>query len=137
MPSLETIAQTTGAWTAAGVGAGGGFMLIRWLLDFIGARADKREAAQVASAERLETSTYKLIDNLESRLNSLTMRLDNVESELVQCRAQHAQCEAELSRLRAVVQGLGDAKQKAAVIVAGERVTDRLVEKIKDKGETQ
>ncbi len=125
MPDLETIMDALPATAAAGAGAGGGFFLIKFLFEWAGGRLDKREAAAVASSERLDTATYKLIEKLEERMNALTMRLDHVEHELTECRAQHATCEAELAKLRAVVQGIGDVKQQAAVVVAADRLMDR------------
>jgi hypothetical protein len=118
-------------WIGGGAGAGAGFFALKWIFEWAGGRVDKREAAAVANAERLDSATQVLIQNLEDRMNSLTDRLDHVETELANCRTQHAQCESELGRLRAIVQGMGESRQQAAVIVAGERVIDRGVAAIK------
>lgn len=133
MPSVETMLEALPATAAAGAGAGGGFFLIKFLFEWAGGRLDKREAAAVASSERLDTATYKLIEKLEERMNALTARLDQVEHELTECRAQHAICEAELAKLRAVIQGFGDARNQAAAAVAADRLQDRSVAKIVHK----
>jgi chromosome segregation ATPase len=123
---MEGAISAIGSWAAAGSGAGAGFFIIKWLAEFVFGRFDKREAA-------LDAGTDKLIKRLEERMASLTARLDRVEGELIECRAAHAQCEAELTKLRGLVQGLGDAKQHAQLIVSAERVVQR---KIGKDGET-
>ena len=128
--TLPNLVEAIPAMTGAGIGLGGGFFIVKFLFEWAGGRVDKREAASIATAERLDAATYKLIQTLEGRLNEQDARLNRVEGELIQCRAQHAQCELELGRLRAIVQGLGDVRQTAATIVAAERVVDRAVAKI-------
>lgn len=130
---MPELVEAIPAWAAAGGSAGAGYFLIKFIIEQIIGRLDKREAAVAASSEQLDERTYKLIDKLEERLNALTARLDQVEHELTECRAQHAVCEAELAKLRAIVQGFGDAKQQAANIVAAERLQDRGVAKIVGK----
>lgn len=130
---MEFSLSALGNWAMAGGSAGAGYLLLKLLIEKIFNRIDQREAAAAATSERLDEATYKLIKTLEDRMEALTHRLDHVEGELVHCRAQHAQCEAELSRLRAVVQGLGDAKQQAANIIAAERLQDRSVARITEQ----
>lgn len=112
-------------WATAG-GTGGLvlFGLIK-LLDFISGRMDKQGEANLASAKRLDEATYKLIETLEKRLDELADRLGRVEGELIECRASHAQCETELTRLKAIMQGWGDAKDHAQAIIAAQRLVDR------------
>lgn len=130
---MDASLHSLGNWAAAGGSAGAGFLLLKLLIEKVFSRIDKREAATIASAERLDAATYKLIESLEKRMTDLTARLDLVENELVHCRAQHAACETELARLKAIVQGLGDAKQQAANIVAAERLQDRSVARVVEK----
>lgn len=130
---METSLHSLGNWAMAGGSAGAGFLLLKLLIEKVFTRLDNREAAAVATSARLDQATYKLIEKLEERMNALTARLDQVEHELTECRTQHAQCEAELSKLRAIVQGFGDAKQQAANIVAADRLQDRTVARIVEK----
>lgn len=130
MPEISTSILS---WATAG-GTGGLvlFGMIK-LLDFISGRMDKQGEVNVASAKRLDEATYKLIENLEKRLDALTERLGRVEGELIECRAQHALCETELGKLRAILQGSGDLRQQAQNIVAADRLQDRAVAKIVGK----
>lgn len=120
-------------WAAAGGSAGAAVVIFKLLLDFISGRMDKTTEANVASAKRLDDATFKLIQNLEKRLDDLTDRLGRVEGELIECRAQHALCETELGKLRAILQGSGDVRQQAQNIVAADRLQDRAVAKIVGK----
>lgn len=113
------------SWAMAGAGAGGGYFVVLKFFEWIGGRVDKREDRVEAGAIRLDAAMQQLIKNLEDRMTGLTARLDTVEHELTECRAQHAKCEAELHRLKGLIQGLGEAKQTAAVIIAADRVADR------------
>ncbi|SFG08550.1 hypothetical protein SAMN05518801_10743 [Novosphingobium sp. CF614] len=105
-------------WLSAGAAAGGGFGVIKWGLEFLGGRMDKREAA-------IDAGTQMLIASLEARLNALTARLDKVETELADCRRKHAEAEAKVMRLEAMQQGYGRAREQAALIVAAERLEQR------------
>lgn len=102
-------------WLGAGAAAGGGFGMIKWLAEFVGGRMDRR-------SDRLDASTDKIIKLLEARVDQLTTRLDLVEAELVDCQRKHAESEAEVMRLKAVMQGYGDARDAAQRIVAVERL---------------
>lgn len=106
------------AWTAGGVGAGGGFFAIKWLVEYVGGRLDKREAA-------LDAQTQELIDNLRIDLNTLRSRLDDVDAELRECRKQHTEASFEIARLTGLIQARGEMRDKAAVFVAAERLKDR------------
>jgi len=89
--------------------------MIKWLAEFVGGRMDRR-------SDRLDASTDKIIKLLEARVDQLTTRLDLVEAELVDCQRKHAESEAEVMRLKAVMQGYGDARDAAQRIVAVERL---------------
>ena len=135
-------------WIGAGAGAGMGgvasFYLIMKILDLVGARADKKEAAVEVSRAQVDAATQTLIAHMQSQIAALieqnerlTKRIDTVESELEQCREQHAHAQEEIAQLRGATQGLGDARQQAAAIVAADRVQDRrkatIVERIAEK----
>lgn len=117
--------DTFSAWAVGGMGAGGGFFAFKWLVEYIGGRMDKR-------ADALDAGTQRLIENLQVQVNSLTerlvstiTRLDHVEKELDECREQHAEARGELAQIKGVMQGLGDVRGTAAMIVAADRLKDR------------
>lgn len=101
------------AWASFGVGAGGGFVAFKFFLEWIAGRMDKRSDA-------IDAGTQRLIDGLEKRLTAVTERLDLVEKELADCKRRHAESEAEVLRLKAIMQGQGDARQHAQLIVSNE-----------------
>ncbi|WP_374413263.1 hypothetical protein [Novosphingobium colocasiae] len=126
-------------WLGAGFAAGGGFASIKWLAEFVGGRLDKRAAA-------LDGDTRFLFEGLKAQVTLLTERVVGAEADLKACRAELALCterhakaeeevfdhkrrlsdaEAEIARLRALVQGMGDARQQAALIVAAEKEARR------------
>lgn len=101
-------------WLGAGAAAGGSFGVIKWVLEFVAGRIDKRTAA-------LDADTRFVIDNLKSEVTRLSQRVDAVEEDLVECTRKHAAAEARALHLEAILQGLGDARQTAALIVASEK----------------
>jgi predicted nucleic acid-binding Zn-ribbon protein len=108
--------------TSIGIGMGGGFFIVRWIAVFLTGRLDKREA-------HIDAGTQRLIDGLERRLDIESKRYDALEEEmqgvrrdLELCKQEHIETKAELVRLQATAQGLGDARQHAALIVAAEKV---------------
>ena len=102
------------AWFGAGSGLGAGFFALKWLFEFIGGRMDRR-------ADALDAGTQRLLAGMENRLNAVTERLDRVERELADCQRKHAESEAKALRLEAMLQGAGDARQHAQLIIAAEK----------------
>lgn len=102
-------------WASFGAGAGAGFVFLKWFLDWIAGRMDKRH-------ETIERAAMRLMEGLEKRVDDLTIRLDIAEKELRECQRKHAESDAEVMRLKALLQGYGDARQKVAVERAAEKV---------------
>lgn len=97
-----------------GIGFGTAFLVIRWLATFIAGRIDK-------SDERLDKRTDDIMERLEKQVQRLTERVENLESELEDCRRMHAEEAAARMKLEALIQGTGDARQHAQLIVASEK----------------
>jgi len=100
--------------SATGLSGAGGIYFLRWLMTFVAGRYDKREA-------HLDDATQRLFDRMEKQINGLTHRVENTERELKHCHEQHAEAKAEVMELRAMMQGYGDARQAAALIVAADK----------------
>lgn len=125
-------------WFASLVGGGAslgaGFYFIRWLVGLVFGRVDKREAAVDAGFDRLDKGTDKLITRMQEEIESLAGRLTKVEAELEHCREERIRDQEELARLRGLVQGMGEARESASLIIAAERAGDAIVRKIGGKG---
>ncbi|RIV79588.1 hypothetical protein [Pelagerythrobacter aerophilus] len=126
MDSLLALGTTT-----LGLGAGGGvgFFFVKWLFEFFGGRMDKQ-------ADRLDAGTNLLITQLQGQVTALLERekhreerLRVVEDELAECKRRHAESDAEVHRLKAIMQGRGEMRERAAVIVAAEKLEERRQEK--------
>lgn len=111
-PYIEHVA----AFAGAGGGAGIGFFAIKWFAEWFSGRSDKREA-------RLDATSDKLNDLLERRIETLTDRLDTIESLLADCQRMHAKSEADVMRLTAIVEAQGEIRQRAAGVVALDRLS--------------
>lgn len=98
----------------AGAGFGFAFLVIRWLATFIAGRMDKKE-------DRLDRSTAALLDRLEGEIEALTKRVEKAEAALTECKEQHAESSARVLHLEAILQGQGDARQYAQLIIADEK----------------
>lgn len=110
--------STATEWGSAGIGAGFGFFLVRWMAVFAAGRWDKKEA-------HLDAATQLLIRQLQEQVSGLLERLSAIESDLAACKRLHAESEAQRLRLEGLMQGLGDARQQAALIVASEKAKDK------------
>lgn len=136
MTVMELLESGLG-WVGLGAGGGASFFTLKWFIDWLGGRVDKREATLDAGVQRLDVGTQRLIDNLTNRLDDVTSRLSAVEHDLAECRHNHAEAEAKVARLEATMQGFGDARQQAANIVAAERSLDRTVAAIAAAGQSE
>lgn len=92
-----------------------GFFVIKWFAEWIAGRNDKREA-------RIDATSDKLIGSLEKRIETLTERLDTVERLLSDCQKMHAKSEADVMRLTAIIEAQGEIRQRAAGVVALDRL---------------
>lgn len=112
-------------WASFGAGAGAGFVFLKAMLEFFAGRMDK-------SRDSIDAATSRLIEGLERRLDEeiknrhqiereLREELKQIRFELADCKRLHAESEAERLRLAALIQGRGDARQTAALIVAAEK----------------
>ena len=110
-----SFAEQLGSVAALGGGAGGGFFVVKWFVEWIAGRLDKREA-------RIDAGSDRLIAGLENRIETLTMRLDAVERMLADCQKMHAKSEAEVLRLSALVEAQGEIRQRVQQVVAADRL---------------
>lgn len=104
-----------------GVGIAVGLQFVKWLLTFLTGRMDRQQ-------EHLDESMRGLIDGLRAEIDR--MKLDAVQDrkEIAECRAdlrrcerKHADSEATVARLEALMQGMGDARQHAQLIIAEDK----------------
>lgn len=108
-----------------GAGISFGFVVVKWAANFIAGRLDKREAQVDAGTTQLLDRMNEEIERVSEECTTLRARVTVTEEDLRHCRDEHAQCRAELMELRGLIQGRGDARNEAAVIVARDRVADK------------
>jgi hypothetical protein len=104
--------------TSYGIGAGIGFFAVRWLCVFMAGRWDKKEA-------QLDAATKLLIEQLQTQVGGLIGRLVQIEKDLADCKRMHSESEADRMRLNALLQGMGDARNHAQLIIADEKRKDK------------
>jgi hypothetical protein len=121
MPDGNTILNSAAAWFSGGAGIGAGYMLFRYIFEWVGVRVDKREAALEASTARHDAANQALIDNLLKRLEVMNERITGLERELDECRKRDAEKDARLAKLEAQQLGLGEARNHAQTIIAADR----------------
>lgn len=123
---------------AVASGAAGGtfgltFVAVRWCANFIAGRLDRKE-------DRLDADIASLINGLKDRVDALTKSERELrtaaatdreefrkyqretDEQLQDCRRKHAESEAEVIKLRAMLQGYGDARNLAQMNVAADKV---------------
>lgn len=110
------------SWGMSGMGAGLGFFAVRWVAIFVAGRWDKKEAQIDAGTRRLIEQLEHQIDALTKREESREQRLSRFENDLADCKRLHAESEAEVMRLKAMLQGYGDARQIQQVKRAADKI---------------
>src|SRR5690606_3128028 len=108
------LAELAVASGTAGGSFGLVFVAVRWTANFIAGRMDKRQ-------EHIDAATKELIDALRSDVVDLRTRVVSAEQQLRECQKQHGEARAEVMELRAMMKGLGDARQHAQLIVSSEK----------------
>lgn len=102
------------AAATGGLTFGCAFFFVRWVAVFLTGRWDKREA-------HLDAASKLLIDQLTEQVRTLFERLRTVEADLEVCKEQHAKSRARELELEAFLQGSGDARDLAQLIIAKEK----------------
>ena len=125
MIQAEGVLNTLAYGGSAGMGLGFAFLVVRWFATFIGGRIDQKEAhldnATRALMEGLRGEITRLADaEKELRAEFMSYRRET-DKQLRECERKHSQSEAEVARLKAIMQGYGEAREKAQLIVASER----------------
>lgn len=122
MMSIGDMAEQMGAVATLGVSGGGGFYIAKWLVEKIFARWDKKE-------EMLDTATSVLVVQLKTQVEDLGKRLDaaylqigTLQEQLMDCKNNHAETGAELLKVRAMLELKGQVDQRAAQVVAADRL---------------
>lgn len=122
MMSIADMAEQMGAVATLGVSGGGGFYIAKWLVEKIFARWDKKE-------EMLDTATSVLVMQLKTQVEDLGKRLDaaylqigTLQEQLMDCKNNHAETGAELLKVRAMLELKGQVDQRAAQVVAADRL---------------
>ncbi|MEO1908804.1 MAG: hypothetical protein ABGX08_17455 [Citromicrobium sp.] len=95
---------------------------LKWAAEFVSKRADKQ-------AERNDAGTRELIERLNAEVERLANDCAELREGLRACERKHLESDAEVMRLKAMLQGFGEARDKASLIVAAEKLQQ------KDKGE--
>lgn len=112
------MAQLAIASGTAGGSFGLVFVAVRWSANFIAGRMDRKEA-------HLDAGTQRMIDRLERQVEALIERMTRIDEDLAECKRMHAESEADRMRLRAMLQGYGDARQVAQLKVAADKVAEK------------
>lgn len=104
-------AQLAVASGTAGGSFGLVFVAVRWTANFIAGRMDKKEAQIDAGTQHLIEHLREQVTILVGDCRELREWRGKAEDALRECERRHAESEAEVMRLKAMMQGYGDARQ--------------------------
>lgn len=124
--AINGIASWFGAGLGGGIGAGAIFYALRWFLEWSGGRYDKRQEVIDAGMKQLIEGLQHRVEALEKDLADTRRELRETRNELNECERRHSQSEGEILRLKAVLQGQGETRQRVAEIVAIDRLSGEL-----------
>lgn len=116
-----SLVQLVVAGSSIGGSLGLVLVAVKWTASFIAGRIDR-------SQDRLDAGTQQLIEHLREQVTILVgdcreLREWRAEAEkdLRECERRHAESEAEVMRLKATMQGYGDARQIAQIQAAADK----------------
>ena len=97
------------------------FFITKLVLDTFLGRIQHRESAVDAGTQRLIEGLERRLEQESTRYDDLDRRLEAFRVDLDECRKKHLEAESEVMRLKAMITGLGDARQHAQLIVSAEK----------------
>lgn len=115
-----------------GLGVGAGIIIARqigrgisWLLVFFTGRSDRKEAVVDAGMNLLLASLKEEVARLNADCSELRVWRMEDRMLLRDCERKHAESEAEVMKLKAMMQGYGDARQTAQLMMAADKSKDK------------
>jgi len=108
---LPSVLSQLPAFVAMGGGAGGGFYGLKWFIQWVTGRLDKRQEALDGQQNALNAAWAQYRHDLENRLKGAEARIGDLEREVEECRTDKADWMAMAKRLEAILQGLGEGHQ--------------------------
>lgn len=124
--TIEQTLQSLPGFFAGGAGIGSGLLFGKFLLEWIGNRADKREASIEKAADRVDGATKLLLENLQEQINSWAIRTAKLEAQLEECKTQHHEAQEEIAQLRGTLQGFGEFRQVEQLRIAATKLTTKM-----------
>lgn len=122
MMSVGEMAEQMGAVATLGVSGGGGFYIAKWLLEKIFARWDKKEEMIDHATSVLVVQLKTQVEDLGKRLDAAYTQIGSLQEQLMECKNTHAETGAELLKVRAMLELKGQVDQRAAQVVAADRL---------------
>lgn len=104
-----------------GVGIAVGLQFMKWLLMFFAGRLDKQQEHLDAGMQALLAGLRTEIDRMKAEAIQDRKETAAIREELRECEKKHADSEAKVTRLEAMMQGIGDGRQVAQLIIAAEK----------------
>lgn len=108
-----------------GLSMGGVFLFVRWAANFIAGRVDKGTQLVIDGLkhqiEILLQSEKDLRAELAEGRDEFRGYRRETDERLAECMRKHAEAEADALRFRAMMQGWGDAKNVAQLMLAAEK----------------
>lgn len=96
---------------AGGAGLGGGFYMVRWLINWLTGRHDLREAQIDKKDAALDERWAAYTKRMEDRVEVLEGKCTRQEVEIEDCHRSKRDLEYRVARLEGVDQGMGEVRQ--------------------------
>ncbi len=122
MMDFDAVQSFTGG---LGIGSGfaGAFFAIKWFMEYISGRMDRKEARLDRIQNELIKQLLEDVAGLKAENSSMRTDIDSLHKQLLACEKKHAQAEGEMARLRASIDSTGQVNQKVQQIVAANRLS--------------
>jgi hypothetical protein len=131
VPEIVSIpfGQLFGSSLGVGAGIGGSFYMLRWFIELMTNRVEKREARVDAGGDKLLTSTLGWADDLQEWGKGLLAEVAELRRQLDECKEEHSRSRAEMLELRAILDAKGIIAQQTQLGIAANRFADQARER--------
>lgn len=99
------------AFIALGAGGGGGFYGLKWLIQWVTGRLDRRQQNLDSQQDALNSGWAEYRHTLEETVKGHAARIGVLEGQVRECREREIEWMALAKRLEAILQGLGEGHQ--------------------------
>lgn len=95
--------------------------MVKWFVEWVSGRVDRKQDRVDEAVQQLITGLQEQVSAVAADNRQLREDMKVLEADLHECKRRHSESDAEVMRLKAMLQGYGDARNVAQIEIAAKK----------------